>query len=227
MPPIIAVVPTIMTTESSLNNPAASINIPPRMIDIFETRVIFQHRSRDCARPSIRSSRSEISSRRSLSSIRECLPALQPGASLRNEALHRSFQWFLAASVRGTLAAACVVLSDLLRGQCRCVQEASQRQSRHQIGQFIHERFIDGDTERRLRKQLSVADEHTALSHEPDRAAQGGALRGICRLKMADKVDYGRQVRSRIGRHEFSKNLGGMHALPAEHPNVTTDIIAE
>ena len=49
-----------------------------------------------------------------------------------------------------------------------CVQQASDRETRDELGQFIDERLVDGNAERLLRKQLAVPHENAALPHQPD-----------------------------------------------------------
>jgi hypothetical protein len=50
-----------------------------------------------------------------------------------------------------------VRLSDL--------REAPDRQPRYQIRQSIHERLVDFQAERRMRKLLAIADKYAALTH--------------------------------------------------------------
>jgi hypothetical protein len=50
----------------------------------------------------------------------------------------------------------------------RCVQQASDCQSRDELGQFIREWLVGADAERLLREQLAVPDENGALACQPD-----------------------------------------------------------
>ena len=59
------------------------------------------------------------------------------------------------------------------------MQQASDRQPRDEIGQFIREWFVGGNAERLLREHLAIAHENPTLAHQPDGYAQGDTFLSV------------------------------------------------
>jgi len=88
------------------------------------------------------------------------------------------------------------------------VQQASDRETRDELGQFIDERLVDGDAERLLRKQLVREEDEFKAGHIPGTV---NIPRGVLEFRIYKQLGYPKTV-------DLNKKISMCSARPAAAP---------